>query len=76
MADSAVITVRVPRWLKEKMREFSYVNWSEVVRGAISRRIILEERRLAFEAIKRIKAKCKPVEMGAIDRWIRENREH
>ena len=41
-----MISVRVPRELREKMRKFSHVNWSEVVREAIRRRVEVEERRL------------------------------
>jgi len=43
---SEIISVRVPRELREKMRRFSYINWSEVIREAIRRRIETEERRL------------------------------
>lgn len=39
------ITVRVPEELKRKMREFDYINWSEVVRKAIEERVAIEERR-------------------------------
>ena len=42
---SDIISVRVPKELREKMRKFSYVNWSEVVREAIKMRIEVEERR-------------------------------
>ena len=42
---SDIVTVRVPRELREKMRRFSYVNWSEVIREAIRRRVEAEERR-------------------------------
>ena len=39
------ITVRVPEELKRKMKEFNYINWSEVVRKAIEERVTIEERR-------------------------------
>ena len=42
---SDIISVRVPKELREKMRKFSYVNWSEVIREAIKMRIEVEERR-------------------------------
>jgi len=42
---SGIISVRVPRELREKMRKFSYVNWSEVIREAIRIRIEIEERK-------------------------------
>lgn len=41
-----MITVRVPDELRDKMKGFPDVNWSEVVRNAIERRIVSEiERR-------------------------------
>jgi len=40
-----IISIRVPKELREKMKEFSYVNWSEVVREAIRTRIEIEERK-------------------------------
>ena len=36
---SAVISVRIPKELKESMKNFPYINWSEVVREAIEKRI-------------------------------------
>ena len=45
----SVITIRIPRELKEKIKRYSHVNWSEVVRRAIMRRIRIEER---LEAIR------------------------
>ena len=42
---SDIISVRVPKELREGMRRFSYVNWSEVIREAIRARIEVEERR-------------------------------
>jgi len=73
MVGGDVITVRIPRELRDKMRRYD-VNWSEVVREAISRRILIEERRKALEAVRRIRERCRPVEEGQLDRWIREDR--
>jgi len=41
----ATITVRIPKELKKRMSLFSDVNWSEVVREALSDRVKLELRR-------------------------------
>ena len=46
-----VITIRVGRELKERMRRLSHINWSEVVREAIKRRIEEEEERNLAEAV-------------------------
>ena len=39
----AVISVRVDERTKERMKSFSYINWSEVIRRAIAERILEEE---------------------------------
>ena len=38
-------SVRIPRDLREKMRRYKHINWSEVVRRAILEKIAEEERR-------------------------------
>jgi len=42
---SDIISVRVPKELREKMKKFSYINWSEVIREAIKKRIEIEEKK-------------------------------
>ena len=39
-----LISIKVPDELKEKMKKYPHINWSEIARSAISRRIELEER--------------------------------
>ena len=49
----ATITVRIPDELKKRMSLFSDVNWSEVVREALSERVEMEfQRRKIKEAEK------------------------
>ncbi len=40
---SVVISVRIPRELKEKMDKLKHINWSEEIRRAIKEIIIREE---------------------------------
>lgn len=47
----STITVRVDPEVKRRMRRLSYVNWSEVVREAILRRLEEEEGRRVAEAL-------------------------
>jgi len=70
----AVITVKVPLELKERMREIN-VNWSEYIRGAILKKI--EEQRLkdASTKLDEIRARVKPVSTHELVSWIREDRE-
>ena len=71
----SVITIRVERELKERMKEIK-INWSEFIREAIRKRIEQEERRKAVETLLRdLKNKRCSVPRGFINRTIREVRE-
>lgn len=48
---SAVITIRIDRELRRRMKALKGVNWSQIVREAILKRIAVEERK---EALKRL----------------------
>jgi len=71
----AVITLRIPEELKQEMKKRSDVNWSEVVREAIRKKIEIEERLEASRKIDEIKHRIKPVERGQLVKWLREDRE-
>lgn len=47
----ATITVRVDEELRRRMRALSHVNWSEVIREAIRRKLREEEGRSLAEAV-------------------------
>ncbi|MEM2902539.1 MAG: hypothetical protein QXO32_07425 [Candidatus Bathyarchaeia archaeon] len=47
----ATLTVRIDEELRRKMKALSYVNWSDVVREAIKRKVREEERRDLAEAV-------------------------
>lgn len=66
--------MRITSELKEKIRKRSDINWSEVVREAIAKRIEIEERLEAIREIDETKQRVKPVEKGQLDEWIREDR--
>jgi len=70
----AVITVKIPLELKERMKEIN-VNWSEYIRGAILKKI--EEQRLkdASTKLDEIRTRVKPVPTHELVSWIREDRE-
>jgi|GEM_PF-3940025 len=61
-----IIIIRIPRELKEKIRRYSHVNWSEVVREAIVRRIKIEERLEAIRVLDDIRRRVKSVEKGIV----------
>jgi len=40
---SELLTVRIPKEIRAKMKKYSHINWSEVVRNAIIQKIEEEE---------------------------------
>jgi len=70
----AVITLRIPDELKEKIKKRPDINWSEVVREAIAKKIEIEERLEAVRRIDEVKQRVNPVEKGQLDKWIRKDR--
>ena len=70
----SVITVRVSKELREKMMRRKDVNWSEVVRQSIERRLTMEDRIAASEQLDRVRGSAKPVKEDQIRQWIREDR--
>ena len=69
---STVVVVRIPRDLKEKMREVD-INWSEEIRAFIRRRIKEYELRSSLREI-RERAKKRRVSVDSA-RLIREDRD-
>jgi len=72
---SAVISVRVPRELKERMRKLKNVNWSEIIRKFIEDVVSRYE---AEEALKKIEEDLKDIPelpAGTVSRLIRLDRE-
>jgi len=47
----STIVVRIDPEIKKRMRKYSHINWSEVVRQAILARLREEERRSLAEAL-------------------------
>jgi len=70
----SIITIRIPRELKEKMKKYREINWSEVVRRALEERIRIQERIEATRRMDEIRRKVKPVKREELDKWIREDR--
>ena len=46
-----MITVKVSEELRKRMKEFRYINWSEVIRQAIEKIIAEEERKSVARAL-------------------------
>ena len=56
---SEKITVRIPKELKEEMKRLKGVNWSEVVRKAIEKKIRQEKAKWAVSVMQEISKKAK-----------------
>lgn len=66
-----MISVRVDEELKERMRRFKDINWSEYVRDSIEERLREEELRKACQEMDRLAEKTSGVWSGSkeIRRW-------
>ena len=70
----SVITVRVPRELKEEMRKLN-INWSEEIRKFIARRIDEELRKRRIEEALAMLRGTGSVERGFAEKAVREDRD-
>jgi len=68
------VTVKVPKELKEKMKEVK-VNWSKYIRDAIQRKIGEQKLKTASAKIDEVRKRAKPVPTEELVSWIREDRE-
>ena len=71
----SVVSVKVPKAIKEKMKKYGSVNWPEEIRRAIMAKIEEVERIQAVEeAIKLLEA-IPPAPSGAAEALVREDRD-
>lgn len=72
----SVVSVRVPRELKERMDALrGVVNWSEEIRAFIERRVAELEQERAIEELERLVEKLPPSPRGLALRYVREDRD-
>ncbi|MEM4412303.1 MAG: CopG family transcriptional regulator [Thermofilum sp.] len=73
---SVVVSVKVPRELKEKMDAYaSVVNWAEEIRGWIARRVEELERAKAVEEALKMLNLVAPAPRGTARLLVREDRD-
>ena len=76
MSNSVVITVRIPRELKEAMDMYSTkVNWSEEIRNFIMRRITELKREEALNRLNSIIDRLPESPPGSVTSLVREDRD-
>ncbi len=72
----SVVSVKVPQWVKEKMREYKgLVNWPEEIRKAILVKLEELERRKAVEEAVELLEKVKPARKGTALKLVKEDRD-
>ncbi len=70
-----VVSIRVPKELKERMRRLRGVNWSELIRRFIEEAVSRYE---AEEVIRKVEEDLKNIPElppGTVSRWLRIDRE-
>jgi len=73
---SVVISIRIPRKLKEKMDRFrDLVNWSEEIRRFLESRVEELRRAKVLMEVRRIIEKLPEVPRGTVTRYVREDRD-
>ena len=73
MGDVNVVTVKVSKELKKKMKQVK-LNWSEYIRKCIQKRIEEEKMRSASFRLDEVRARAKPVSTDELVSWISEDR--
>ena len=73
---SVVISVRVPRRLKEEMDKLSgYVNWSEEIRKFLEERVKELRRKRVLEEARKVIESLPELPPGTATRYVREDRD-
>jgi len=70
----SVITIRIDKEVRKKMKALKGINWSQVIREAILKKIEVEEHKEVLKKIDELTKSVKPVSEGELVRWIREDR--
>ncbi|MEM0496104.1 MAG: hypothetical protein QXE95_01360 [Candidatus Nitrosocaldus sp.] len=69
-----VISIRVPKRLKEMMKEVD-IDWSEEIRRFIEAKVKEHRKRLAVEEVEDMLDGIKGAERGTAERYVREDRD-
>ena len=73
---SSVVSFKVPREVKEKMRKLSgRVNWSKELREFVIKRVLEEEKKISLEEAFRLIKETSSVPKGTAAKLVREDRD-
>ncbi|RLE82494.1 MAG: CopG family transcriptional regulator [Thermoprotei archaeon] len=68
---STVISIRIPKKLKDKMDKFNEINWSELIRKFIEEKIAQLEPEETLKGIEEHLKEVSELPRGTVARWIR-----
>ncbi|MCS7140709.1 MAG: hypothetical protein NZ888_00800 [Candidatus Nitrosocaldus sp.] len=69
-----VISIRIPKRLKEMMREVD-IDWSEEIRRFIEAEVKEHRRRVVVKEVENMLAGVRGAERGTAERYVREDRD-
>jgi hypothetical protein len=72
---SNIVCVRVSRDLREKMKKFHNINWSDLIRGFIEESISRLEAEELIKKIENVLRDVSTLPAGTVSRWIRADRD-
>ena len=72
---SVVISIRIPKNLKDKMDKLNKINWSELIRKFIEEKITQLELEETLRIIEEHLKDVPELPRGTVARWIRSDRE-
>jgi len=75
MGNVHVISIRIPKSLKDKMDKFNEINWSELIRKFIEEKIAELELEETLRGIEEHLKDVPELPRGTVARWIRSDRE-
>ncbi len=72
---SVVISVRIPKKLKEQMDMLKrYVNWGEEIRRFLEKRVEEVRRMVVLEEVRNVIEQLPEVPRGTVTKYVREDR--
>jgi hypothetical protein len=72
---SNIVCVRVSHDLREKMKRFSSIDWSDLIRGFIEETISRLEAEELIKKIENVLRDVSTLPIGTVSRWIRADRD-
>ena len=72
---SAVLSIRLPRELKERMKELRDVDWRKEIVSFLTERVKYYERLRIIKEVREVINKVPEIEPGTASKYVREDRD-